>query len=188
MGIRSGMLVLWLCACGVTTGDPPLDDGGAAGGGGGGGDLGINRSGTRIKTRMLTSPDGAKVFQSMHDTQRGEDCTFEVASDGIIRCLPNSRAYGFSYFTDPLCTVPGAPVIAGCTPPAYIVIPDTSLSTCAPGPRLFARGTMHPSHYLKSGVGGACVGPTTIPGYVFYSVSGSEVPPSSFQMATSAIE
>jgi hypothetical protein len=58
MGIRSGMLVFLLCACGVTSSDSPIDDGGTGGGGGGGADgggigIGINRSGTRIKVKVL---------------------------------------------------------------------------------------------------------------------------------------
>src|SRR6185295_8706491 len=77
---------------------------GASSGGDGGGDDddggGVNdggsadapepefESGSRLKAIVLTTPDGTQYFNGWHDTMLDEDCWFDVAADGQLRCLP----------------------------------------------------------------------------------------------------
>lgn len=189
MGFRSGMLVLWLCACGMASNDTSLADSGTGGGGtGGGGGVGINRSGTRIKMKVLNTPDGAKVFQGSYDTQRNEDCSFASASDGVMRCLPVFRtdvAYATYLYADAACTIPAASVNQNCPPPSYI-ISYVDPAACVSSIRyvIQARGPEVPTGYSKSDT--SCVVSTST-GVRYYQV-GAEIPPSSFQSATPSIE
>ncbi|MBK7536586.1 MAG: hypothetical protein IPI49_14705 [Myxococcales bacterium] len=141
--------------------DPPRDDGGTGdngnGNGSGGVDIGINRSGTRIKMKVLNTPDGAKVFQGSYDTLRNEECWFVLASDNETRCLPvfgNVVAYVSSYFADSACTtrVAGAPV---CQVPAYVV---EMLTNCPIRWAIYERGPEVTTLYTKSG--SSCVAAT----------------------------
>lgn len=191
MGIRSGMLVLWLCACGMASNDTSLADGGTGGGGtGGGGGGGINRSGTRIKMKVLNAGDGAKVFQNPYDTQRGEDCLFGLASDGQMRCIPafNHQIAGVSgsHYADSACTVPVGIADASsaeCAAPKYLA---SVVVVCSSTVRytLYQRGGEVSPVYSKSGA--SCTASAPV-GFRFYLV-GPEIPPSSFQSATPAIE
>jgi hypothetical protein len=67
---------------------------GAGGGGGSGADGGglvvkpDYVSGTRIKARVVTTPDGAKMFVGIYDNDLQTECSFSTAADGITRCLP----------------------------------------------------------------------------------------------------
>ncbi len=99
---KSGVLLLLVlvCACGSMEGNEPPGDGGGTGSGTGsgtgtgsnpGGDPFGYRSGTRIKMKVLNTPDGAKVLQGWHDTQRNEECSLRLASDGAIS-VPAARA------------------------------------------------------------------------------------------------
>ncbi|MDB4963371.1 MAG: hypothetical protein JWP01_3370 [Myxococcales bacterium] len=204
MTIQRVMLVMVLGACGTTSGDRPTDDAGGTdgagggdagdgGGGGGGGDLGteIAKSGTRIKMKVLTTPDGAKQFSGFVDTARNnEDCSFQLASDGMTRCLPGAAPVA-DYFADAACTI-RLTIAYTCSPPTYVAVPTVAASpTCptgptATGPRIYARGTAYPSYYSKSGT--TCSGPNVVPNISFYGVTGAEIAPTSFQVATSAIE
>lgn len=199
MTIQRVMLVLGLCACGTTRGDGPIDDAGM--GDGGGADSGseadggtgestdINKSGTRIKMKVLNSPDGAKVFQGNYDSQRNEECAFQVASDGMTRCLPvgASVTYGV-YFADANCTVPAGFAYPGCnTVPTYVTASPPATCPFSPttGMAVYARGAVITSHYTKSGATCTLNGP--LAGYTFYT-SGALIPVSDFQSATIAIE
>src|SRR5262245_10400360 len=102
-------------ALGCTAMDAPpgSGNGGAAGAGSGGttgsNQLDIYQSGTRIKLRVGTTPDGAKTFLGWHDAQRSEHCNFYAAADGTRRCLPvfdqPSAALDASVFSDAQCTM-----------------------------------------------------------------------------------
>jgi hypothetical protein len=80
-------------------------------------------------------------------------------------------------------------VSPGCAAPTYVAVAP-SAATCpqAPtvGPAIYARGALFTNYYAKNGV--TCSGPNTNAGFVLYGISGAEIPPTSFQVATSAIE
>ena len=67
-------------------------DSGEAGAQGDASETGGNVSGSRLKARYASTPDGAKVFMGWYDSQLNEKCTFMLAEDGNMRCLP-SAAY-----------------------------------------------------------------------------------------------
>src|SRR5690606_29553767 len=109
----------------------------------------------RIKMRVLSTPDGAKVFHGWFDSQRNEDCTFQRAADDMTRCLPSSVAYDYgTYYADAACTIPVALwQYAGCSPPPYVAVYSASAQcpTNPPGIAIYTRGTTYTSYYAKSG-------------------------------------
>lgn len=190
---KAWLVVALLSAC---TTDPTLmgddrgggDDGGGGGGGGNGNSvdpLDVAKSGSRVKMKVLTSGDGAKILQGWSDTMRNEDCAWQVASDGMTRCLPTSVAWSTaSYFADPSCTTLVGYSFKGCTPPAYISVP--SATSCPnTGPTIYQRGAAVTTAYVKSGA--QCTATTLGQTYDLWAV-GAVVQPSSFQSATVAVE
>lgn len=135
--------------------------------------------------KVLTSGDGAKLLQGWFDSMRNEDCAFQVASDGMTRCLPTSIAWSTSsYFADASCTTLVGYSFKGCTPPAYISVP--SATSCPnTGPTIYARGSAVATAYVKSGT--TCTATTLGTTYDLWAV-GASVAPTSFQAATVAVE
>jgi hypothetical protein len=166
-----------------------------AGGGGSldaGGNLDLYRSGTRIKMKVLTSPDGAKVFQGNYDSQRGEDCSFQVAADGVTRCLPTAIAgiaSPASFFDDASCTVPVALSFGCSSVPSYVAVP-ISPPTCppVPGVRVYAAAVRSGAVFFKASASAQCTQTTLSPDITTYRTSGAEIAPSEFQSATLDIE
>jgi len=66
------LMTIGVAACGPN--DEAFDDGGNGSGSG----LDVTQSGSRIKARVLSTPDGAKAFDGWVDTQRNEDCAFAL--------------------------------------------------------------------------------------------------------------
>jgi hypothetical protein len=195
------VFLVGICACGPADGNSPGDSGlGGDGGhvgdanldgpvGGSGDPVDINKSGTRIKMKVLNTPDGAKVFQNNYDTQRNEDCTFTVASDGVMRCLPSGASVGYGgFFSDAACTMPAGFSYPGCAAPTYLsVTPATAQCPWSPatGPTIYLRGATITTYYQKSGT--TCSVGSPLAGYTFYAV-GAVVAATSFQSATTAVE
>jgi hypothetical protein len=50
----------------------------------------LYQSGSRIKAKVLSTPDGAKSFAYWYDTQLDVPCWFTADPDGVTRCLPTS--------------------------------------------------------------------------------------------------
>ncbi|MFN0250031.1 MAG: hypothetical protein ACKV2T_24320 [Kofleriaceae bacterium] len=189
--MKAWMMIVALSAC---TQDPTLGtdggdgSGGGGGGGGGGGEvdpLDIAKSGSRIKKKVLSSSDGAKSLHGWFDSQRDEDCTWQVASDGMTRCTPTAVAWG-GYFADASCTTPAGYYWANCTPPAYISVTNTTAcpANTTTGPTLYMRGAPISTVYSKSGT--SCVALTAF-GYPAWA-AGAVVPATTFQAATIAVE
>lgn len=62
-------------------------------------------SGTRLRAIWQVAEDGAKQFLfQWRDTQRNEDCTFALAGDGVLRCMPATPINFVGYFSDAECT------------------------------------------------------------------------------------
>jgi len=61
-------------------------------------------SGSRLRARYYVGEDGARQFIGWHDTKRDEDCMFQTAEDGKLRCMPSVGAYALTYFADEACT------------------------------------------------------------------------------------
>jgi hypothetical protein len=76
---------------------------------GAGGTTGVSQqdlyqSGSRIKAKVLTTPDGAKSFETWYDAQLQVDCSPVQTFDGQTRCIPTG-GYTYGYWSDPGCTV-----------------------------------------------------------------------------------
>ena len=67
--------------------------------------LKIYQSGTRMKMRIGTSPDGSRDFQGWYDVALGLNCKFRRMTDGISRCIPEPTAQQVRFFADSACTV-----------------------------------------------------------------------------------
>jgi hypothetical protein len=178
-------------------GDVPPGDGGGGGGGGGeppgtgdGSGSGADplkhyRSGTRIKARVLTTPDGAKTLHGWRDTTLAIDCYFGTAADGVTRCIPNAPIDQGTYFSDAACTIPvvvsaiyayGTPKYAG----QYVSLDAYPLRY-----RFYNVGAKVTPYYYKSTT--ACSVQAAQPSLEAY-LRLAEVPPTTFQSATEALE
>jgi len=67
--------------------------------------LKIYQSGTRMKMRIGTSPDGSRDFQGWYDDDLALNCKFRRMVDGISRCIPELTASTKMMFVDPACSV-----------------------------------------------------------------------------------
>lgn len=148
------------------------------------------QSGTRIKARYYVTDDGARELIGFQDTLRNTECTFEVASDGTVRCLPPGS--GATSFSDTACQQPITSIPSGvCNLPAIMYVKD--VSTCPARRLVYERGTelkgadggVAPYYYRS---GSECSGP--YPSQASYKVyaRGKELLPTSFVEATEVEE
>lgn len=135
-------------------------------------------SGTRLKAKYMKADDGARapLADVWHDSQRNEECRFQLASDGKQRCLPTSYSY-ISYYADAACTQPLVHLVAGCSPPKYGV--DYGTSSCNYAFTHYSVGSQaQPAQvYLKSGA--SCISTPANAAFSYFSV-GSKIAPTSF--------
>lgn len=150
----------------------------------------VYTSGSRIRMKVIHSPDGAKQFWGWHDATRNEDCQILATSDGKQRCLPFVSSYLTigSDFADAACTVPVVRIDAntsacGASIAKYIVV--QSYSSCAFSFRIFDRGEIgsQTTLYRKSASNGSCTTSNLGQGET-YRTFGAEIPASSFQEFT----
>ncbi len=101
-------------SAGGSGGSGGSSSGGSAGTGGSGGvtpgvgcmDRTTNHvAGTRIRPRNAVTSEGDRSWQGWHDSERDEDCSFETAADGKLRCLPYNPEARL-YFVDTACSDP----------------------------------------------------------------------------------
>jgi hypothetical protein len=141
-------------------------------------------SGSRLKPKYRVADDGAKEYLAglWYDSQRGEDCSFATAADGVERCLPQGAGFGF--YGDMGCTMPIAAVQSGCAAPKYAV--HTVATACGDdlGVHVYAAGAPATltTVYAQSGHSCFAAGTASASGYTYYSV-GAEVAATSFVAA-----
>jgi len=78
-----------------------------------------NQSGSRLKATFYAGADGSKQAAGMHDSQLNVDCSFQMATDGTLRCLPANGQASIYYFSDSGCTQPVPYQVKNCGTPAY---------------------------------------------------------------------
>ena len=171
--------------------DLPPDDGRVTSDGGpdpdgGPSELGVYESGSRLKMRVGTSPDGAKTFLGWRDTMRNEDCAFGVAADGQQRCLPASSGSYLEnvFWGDSGCTTTRLAYLqVGCVAATGYV--HHYLTSCSPYQvRVHMLGARHAGTvYVRSGA--SCTVSTAT--FDFYRL-GPEVPAGSFVGVTESLE
>lgn len=141
--------------------------------------------GSRLKRKFRDAEDGAREFLTgvWWDSQRQEDCSFTLAADGKMRCLPPGNE--FRYFADAQCNTPMVMMQGACSPPKYgTSATEAACGLDAPSTHVFAIGgpTSPAMIYGKSGSACFAIGPTT-PDWQYFSV-GAEIPANSFVAAT----
>jgi hypothetical protein len=81
-------------------------------------------SGSRLVAVFLTAEDESRQFVGWFDRVRGENCSFGLSADGVIRCLP-SDALEARLFVDAACKQ-RVVAITACTMPKYFLEPVMS--------------------------------------------------------------
>jgi hypothetical protein len=84
--------------------------------------------GTRLKALAYVLDDGQQLWHGWRDSARGETCSFQLAADGQLRCLPAFEAAWL--FKDDHCTEPvltHEPCVNGrpAAPPPYAAVGGT---------------------------------------------------------------
>ena len=168
---------------------------GAGGGGGGSAAPATQQNGSRIKMRMVTTPDGLRSPTGVRDVQLGVDCGFNQSADGQTRCLPLSSAYVSDVYGDPDCNnlialLPCQEATVGA-PPAYAYRTDAASNSCGSSGGMHVypvTGVYSGTTYVISSNGQCQQGvPITSGGSMFLSL-GSELPPSTFVAGTYVTE
>jgi hypothetical protein len=152
--------------------------GGVGGEGGSGGSVSMpgDGSGTRLKRRVYTSPDGlrADVGGVLFDSALGIECYPTTVPSGETRCMPSVGATGFPIYEDALCTVRAVTVNSPCgdASPAYTTVgpPVQGCNDPPAGPPVWhhvgPKMSGVPMYFLS---GGACMA-FPLSGYLFFKL------------------
>jgi hypothetical protein len=89
-----------LASCGGVASTTPPDGGDAAAPVFPAADYG---SGSRLRAQTYRTADGDAIFHGWFDTKLNIACTFQLADDGVLRCLPSLNGYEVVY-SDASCT------------------------------------------------------------------------------------
>jgi hypothetical protein len=141
--------------------------------------------GSRLVPVFLAAEDESRQFVGWFDRGRGENCSFAVSGDGVMRCLPTDSVDA-RLFADVSCKqrIAAAP---SCSVPRYVVESEPMACTAEvrhhvrePGARL------RPLAVYSSEANGAC---TRVPidRAMMYVMVGPEVRPGSFVAAKYAM-
>ncbi|AGC44373.1 hypothetical protein MYSTI_03057 [Myxococcus stipitatus DSM 14675] len=141
--VQAGLLcaVLWGMGC-ETTKD--ADEGGPGGETPEESPLELFKSGSRIKVRGVTTSDGLRWVERLHDSQRQADCSWEKAApDGAVYCVSHEGLFNLpgpgsrgDYYFDASCTE-GLRVHFGPLPSGAVL---TKHIACGELPRFHAPG------------------------------------------------
>lgn len=102
----------------------------------------VSGSSGRLAPALVSKDDTRTLEPGWHDKERNTDCTFMVASDGKMRCLPTG-GQALLFFGDDACKSPSrvaAPTKPVCSGTGSDFALVTS-STCPVTTRVFALGT-----------------------------------------------
>jgi hypothetical protein len=178
----------------ITAEKPPVSAGSAGMTSVGDSTSGFEVSGTRLKANVYIGEDGSKQFASWHDTQLNTDCTFKVAADGVVRCLPVA-AGRYARFADSSCTQKVFQTnSSNCSAPAPVSYGIAEIADCSKeqGPHIFPVVPIaDPTFYSIDGAGNCSELPSNnllSQSFAYYVISGDEVPPSAFLAATRQTE
>ncbi len=154
-----------------------------------------NESGSRIRMRVGTTSDGARIFLGWHDAARHEDCEFVKAIDSRKRCLPTGAMN--VYYREAGCKTPNGytpkPPCPDTSPPRYAIASD---HTCAPTGQVVLARVFPISSLLNVSPGttifvrdadGACTPATTSLAFQYFDL-GAEIAATAFQEMSDAVE
>jgi hypothetical protein len=152
---------------------------GASGSGSGGSAPGF-QSGTRLRARFVAGETSGKQFLGWYDTERGENCTFALASDGKQHCMPNGIGIS-NYYSDSDCT---QPVVASSSADCVTGKLYGSTSENCGTQRVYELTEIAAPAALY--IGSQCLSATPVGPRTYYTAV--ELPPSSFVGATEALD
>lgn len=139
-------------------------------------------SGTRLRARVYAGDDGSQQFAGWHDSSRNEDCSFGMAADGTIRCLPANASYvAATTYSDGGCSQPVVYQLPGCASPQYAIESASSCYGQLTPQRIFSVGAK--LSIIYTGTPANCTSATAPTTFDYYSL-GAEIPATSFQSAT----
>jgi hypothetical protein len=142
-------------------------------------------SGTRLKARWYVGADGTRQWAfNWFDSERNEECSFQPATDGVLRCLPTGTAAIYTYYLDAECSQPAVAHAApsGCNAEAVRYLTQSEIVGCEYRTRLTSPGQLmqQTTQYTLSGE--SCV-EVPLPATYVLRRPGAEVPPTSFVAA-----
>jgi hypothetical protein len=171
-------------------------DGGHGGSGGmGGATIPGDSSGSRLKRKVYTSPDGLSVgvsFGAFRDSALGLDCMLATVPGGASRCMPTGAVFR-AFYEDAACTVRlvGVHDPCGSAVPAYATVSESSAG-CNPVPvdpakwyHVGAKFQNAPAYYKDSA--GACLLYPAAAGYSYFAL-GPEVNYAEFAPMSLSVE
>ena len=112
----------------------------------------MGEGGERIVANEIVTDDGFRVETELFDTGYDGECSFAVASDGALRCLPTNTGSGHHYDTQTMAWIPYQGGNTGCMPNAVVSQRPTQTFTCEPR-RADVRG-------IEGEVDQVCIAPT----------------------------
>lgn len=146
------------------------------------------QSGSRIRARTLSTPDGARQFLGWWDMELGIACGFSDSGDGITRCLPQDVMWAFYDYADAGCTQLLASRTSCAEPvPPFIVVSELACQIYVPQ-HYYETGTEFTAATIYSRyAAGECKPRNRAEGQSYYR-AGAEQPLSSFQTMTESVE
>jgi hypothetical protein len=143
-------------------------------------------SGSRLRAAWVVSDDGARQFSGWRDTQRGgEECSFGIAADGVLRCLPLADGIFVNYFGDSACSQRLFVRSAGCpgTPTGGMLT-----ESCPQRSQRFQLSSIpRPTNVrARSGAAGTCVDVAAPESFDYFT--GVEIDPTEFAPARVEVE
>jgi hypothetical protein len=137
--------------------------------------------GSRLVPVFLAAEDESRQFVGWFDRARGENCSFAVSGDGVMRCLPTDGVQA-RHFADASCKQRIA-IAPSCSVPRYAL--ESEPTACAADVRHHVRelgARLRPLAVYSSEANGACTRVPIDPTMMYVRV-GPEVRPDSFVAA-----
>lgn len=185
-GVRlTSMLALVVLTCASGCSSKESNDSAAAAGAPAALDV---ASGSRLRAKILTG-GGVREVAGFHDAQRNEDCTFQKAEAGHIRCLPATvTAFQSGVFADAACQVHTASVATTCDADLKYAISYLGGDGCGTQAPSELRKVTGPSAARYVNTGSGCALQTAVPpGQPAIVALGDIVPWTEFVEATETI-
>jgi hypothetical protein len=133
----------------------------------------------RLTRSRNTTSGGWVTGGGFYDTQRAEGCSFAVAKDGTLHCMPiASPPIDPHYFADASCTQPLYRFLEQCGPNVPKYLRGTDSTTCPARQRIFVTGAKHSGPVYEKYGDGPCTQDTGTADQLVFYVRGAEVEPS----------
>lgn len=119
----------------------------------------VPTDGRRLKAKGLESSPGHRTFDGWFDTVLTQDCSFAVAADGELRCIPGefwSRTA--ELFTDPMCQVSTTAFLSSrCSTPNLVRRRVTVAGVCESRTAVYSVRPFKPAAvFVKDSTTGTC--------------------------------